>query len=170
MRAWRTLGAACDTRIAVGKTRDGLDLPFCVLDDRSDVRAPIVGVIAALRETTDVCVILPVDCPLVTADVLRDLSEACDRTVDVAVPQTGPLPGAYRLSALERLEEAVAGAELALRAVLDRLRVRVVDTDPALLANVNTPEELGRLRSGRAFIEAASPPSPAPARVPPPCR
>lgn len=131
--------------MAVGKARDGLDLPFSVLDDQSDLRASIVGVIAALRETTDVCVILPVDCPLVTVAVLLDLVEACDDTVDAAVPQTGPLPGAYRTSALGPLEEAVAGDELALRGVLGKLRVRMVVADPALLANVNTPEELGRL-------------------------
>jgi molybdopterin-guanine dinucleotide biosynthesis protein A len=144
-RAWRTLGEIAGARIAVGKAWDRLDLPFPVLDDGSDLRAPIVGVIAALRETTHVCVILPVDCPLVTAALLGDLADACDDTVDAAVPQTGPLPGAYRASALPLLEEAVAEGRLALRDVVACLRVRVADCDPTLLANVNTPEELQRL-------------------------
>jgi molybdopterin-guanine dinucleotide biosynthesis protein A len=144
-RAWRTLAEVAGTCIAVGKAWDRLDLPFPVLDDGSDLRAPIVGVIAAVRETTNVCVILPVDCPLVTAGVLQDLADACDDTVDVAVPQTGPLPGAYRASALPLLEEAVGEGRLALRDVVARLRVRVVHCEPTLLANVNTPEELRQL-------------------------
>jgi molybdopterin-guanine dinucleotide biosynthesis protein A len=141
-RAWRTLGEIAATRIAVGKAWDRLDLPFPLLDDGSDLRAPIVGVIAALRETTHVCVILPVDCPLATAALLGNLADACDDTVDAAVPQTGPLPGAYRASALPLLEEALAEGRLALRDVLARLRVRLAHCDPTLLANVNTPEEL----------------------------
>ena len=35
---WDLLGEACDERIAVGKEKDGLDLPFPVLDDGSEVR------------------------------------------------------------------------------------------------------------------------------------
>ena len=45
-RAWRLLGDACDERIAVGKRADGLELPFELLDDGTDVRAPIAGVVA----------------------------------------------------------------------------------------------------------------------------
>jgi molybdopterin-guanine dinucleotide biosynthesis protein A len=51
-RAWRVLGDACDERIAVGKAVDELPLPFPMLDDASDVRAPLVGVLAGLREAT----------------------------------------------------------------------------------------------------------------------
>ena len=46
-RAWRTLGEACDERIAVGK--GDLALPFEVLVERADPRAPIAGVVAGLR-------------------------------------------------------------------------------------------------------------------------
>ena len=42
-RAWRMLGEACDERIAVGKAADGLALPFPLVDDGTDVRAPIAG-------------------------------------------------------------------------------------------------------------------------------
>ena len=42
-RAWRVLGEACDERLAVGKAGE-LELPFPVLDDGSELRAPIVGV------------------------------------------------------------------------------------------------------------------------------
>jgi molybdopterin-guanine dinucleotide biosynthesis protein A len=142
-RAWRLLGDACDERIAVGKEADGLPLPFPLLDDGSDVRAPLAGLVAGLRAAShDVCVALPVDTPLVTADVLRRLAAACR---DAAVPPTGPLPGAYRRSILPFLERRLATGELTLAAALDELETATVELDPALLANVNTRADLAAL-------------------------
>jgi molybdenum cofactor guanylyltransferase len=146
-RGWRVLGELCEERIAVGKRADGLDLPFSLLDDASHVRAPLAGVVAALRAAHhDLSVVLPVDCPLVTAELLGGLADACADGVDAAVPQTGPLPGAYRRSALPTLEEAVAAGRLSIRDALAGLRVELVECDPELLVNVNTPDELRRLR------------------------
>ena len=144
-RAWRVLGELCEERLVVGKAADRLDLPFPVLDDGGDVRAPIAGVVAALRAAShEVSVVLPVDCPLVTTELLAELAEACDGA-DAAIPQTGPLPGAYRKSALPALERALAEGRLALRDALEELQVRVVSCETSLLANVNTPIELERL-------------------------
>ena len=143
--AWETLGDACDERIAVGKLADGVELPFPVLDDRSDVRAPLAGVVAGLRAAEhELCVVLPVDCPLVSPDALRSLALACE---DAAVPRLdAPLPGAYRRSALAVLEQRLAAGELALRDAFADLDVREVRLDPALLVNVNTPAELEALQ------------------------
>jgi molybdenum cofactor guanylyltransferase len=136
---WETL-SFCDERLAVGKTADRLDLPFRLIDDATDVRAPIAGVVAGLRAAAnDVCVVLPVDMPRVGTEELAALADAC---VDAAVPQTGPLPGAYRRSKLQVLERRLAAGELALRDALDELVVRVVRLPPDSLANVNTPDDL----------------------------
>jgi molybdopterin-guanine dinucleotide biosynthesis protein A len=140
---WRVLGELCEERIAVGKAADGLALPFPLHDDGSDVRAPIAGVIAALRAARhDVCVVLPVDCPLVTAELLASLADAC---ADAAVPQTGPLPGAYRTTTLPAFEAALERGDLKLRDALSALDTRLVRCDEALLVNVNTPAELAAL-------------------------
>jgi molybdopterin-guanine dinucleotide biosynthesis protein A len=142
-RAWRLLGAACDERIAVGKREDGLELPFDLLDDGTDVRAPIAGVVAGLRAAQhDLTVVIPVDLPLLTAAALHELAAACR---DVAMPPSGPLPGAYRRNALPQLERALAEERLALRAAVVGLEVAIVDLDAALLVNVNTPEDVQRL-------------------------
>jgi molybdopterin-guanine dinucleotide biosynthesis protein A len=139
---WERL-AFCDERIAVGKSADGLDLPFAVLDDGAHVRAPIAGVVAGLRAAAnDVCVVLPVDTPRVTPAALLELASA---EVQVAIPQTGPLPGAYRRGALPALEAALAAGRLSLRDALVGLDRLVVEIDPALLVNVNTPDELARI-------------------------
>jgi molybdopterin-guanine dinucleotide biosynthesis protein A len=138
-RGWRTLGDACEHRLAVGKASEALELPFRVLDDGSDVRAPIVGLIAGLEAApTDLCVVLPVDCPLVTAELLVELADACR---DVARPRRGPLPGAYRQSVLPALKQG----GLAIHRAIGRLDVAVLDVDPHLLVNVNTPDELTAL-------------------------
>jgi molybdopterin-guanine dinucleotide biosynthesis protein A len=146
-RGWRVLGELCEERLAVGKHADALPLPFELLDDGSSVRAPIAGLAAALRVAThDLSVALPVDCPLVTAELLGSLADACAIGLDAAVPQTGPLPGAYRRSALPVLERALASGRLSIRDVLTELETVLVRCNTNLLVNVNTPEELRRLR------------------------
>ena len=137
-RAWRMLGAACDERLAVGKQADGLMLPFPLTDDCTEIRAPIAGVVAGLRAAQhDVCVFLPVDCPLLSADSLRRLADAVP-----AHPQTGPLPGAYSRTQLPELERKLVRGDYTLRDIA----ATVVELDEAELANVNTPTELAALR------------------------
>jgi molybdenum cofactor guanylyltransferase len=140
-RAWRLLGETCDERLAVGKGE--YELPFEVLDDGTGVRAPIAGVVAGLRAARhDVAVVLPVDVPLLSAASVQLLANACR---DAAVPQTGPLPGAYRRTARGALERALAEGRLALRDVLHELDVAEVSIDERELANVNTPADVRRL-------------------------
>jgi len=142
-RAWRLLGEACDERIAVGKAADGLVLPFSLLDDGTEVRAPLAGLVAGLRAAShDVAVAVPVDLPLLTVAALHELAAACR---DAAVPPSGPLPGAFRTTALPMLQRALAAGRLALREAIAGLDVAVVDIAEALLVNVNEPADLERL-------------------------
>lgn len=135
-RAWRVLHEACDEVLAVGKAEDSLPLPFPVLDDGTRERAPVFGVLAGLRAARhERCVVLPVDNASITAEALRALGEA------LAVPQTGPLPGAYARAMLPALETRVSGGELSLRGV----NATTLELDPALLADVDTPADLARL-------------------------
>ncbi|MGH3065941.1 MAG: aminoglycoside 6-adenylyltransferase [Gaiellaceae bacterium] len=132
-RGWRVLHQICDEVIAVGKGADALELPFPVLDDGSDERAPIFGVIAGLHAARNGdCLLLPVDTPLVTPELLSELLRAG------GVPQTGPLPGVYAKAMLATLESRVASGELSLRGVNER----VVELDENFLLNVNTRMDL----------------------------
>ena len=141
-RAWRLLGETCNERIAVGKVADGLPLPFELIDDGTDVRAPLAGLVAGLRAaSTELCAVVPVDCAALTAAAIRSLVAAAG-DVDAAVPQTGPLPGVYRRSALPVLERRLAAGELKLRDALRELRVAEVVLPNEVLANVNTPADL----------------------------
>jgi molybdenum cofactor guanylyltransferase len=136
VRAWRILGEACDEVIAVGKVSDALPLPFSILDDGTPDRAPVYGVIAGLSAASyDVAVFLPVDCPLVTPTLLRELGDA------VAVPQTGPLPGAYSKSMLAEFTDRVAAGQLSLRG----LNPTMLEVAESLLADVDIPTDLSRI-------------------------
>ena len=124
--------------LIVGKRSDGL--PFDVIDDGTDVRAPIAGVVAGLRAAAnEVAVFVPVDCPWMTPEAVRALGDACK---DAAVPPSGPLPGAWAKSALPLLEQRLANGPLALYRTYDELDVVTVELDPAVVADVDTPGDL----------------------------
>lgn len=144
-RGWRILGEAFSYRLALGKDADHLGLAFPLLDDGISVRTPMAGVIAGLRVSpTEIAVFLPVDCPLMTPEALHSLAANC---ADAAVPETGPLPGAYARNALPVLEQRLEAGQLALDEALGELDTRVIQIDPALLVNVNTERDLDRLRA-----------------------
>ena len=141
-RAWRILGEAFEARLAVGK--GDVELPFPVVVEPAEPQAPLVGVIAGLRAAaTETAVFLPVDCPLVTPALLRELGERG------AVTQTGPLPGAYSKRDLPELERRLASDDWSLRGV----NPRRLEADPRLLANVNTREDLSALERDLAALD-----------------
>jgi molybdopterin-guanine dinucleotide biosynthesis protein A len=136
-RGRRVLADACDEVLVVGKPGE---LPFDVIPDAGDVRAPIAGVVGGLRAAKhDVAVFLPVDCPWMTSAALRELGDAC---LDAAVPPTGPLPGAWGKTALPELERRLASGPYALYRAYDELDVAVVELDPRVVADVDTPDDL----------------------------
>jgi molybdenum cofactor guanylyltransferase len=125
-RAWRLLGDACDERLLVGP--GGLPDPGT---------GPVAAIAAGLRAAThDLCVVVPVDMPLLTVAALHVLADACR---DAAVAQHGPLPCAIRREAFR------ATRERRLRAVLAGLDTAHVELDENVLVNVNTPDELAGL-------------------------
>ena len=142
VRAYRLLEETFGTAIAIGKDDDDLDLPFPVEDDGRDERAAIVGVAAGLRlAPTEIAVVLPTDMPFVTGQLLEALA-AATQGADAAIVPTGPLPGAYRSSALRLLEARIERGDLALWAAAEELGATVVEAPPEELRNVNTPADL----------------------------
>jgi molybdopterin-guanine dinucleotide biosynthesis protein A len=61
------------------------------------------------------------------------------------VPSSGPLPGVYARRTLATLERALDSDRLRLRAAIATLDVVTVDLDPALLVNVNAPDDVRSL-------------------------
>jgi molybdenum cofactor guanylyltransferase len=143
--AWRVLGETCDERLAVGKAGE-LELPFGILDDGTDLRAPLAGVVAGLRAARhDVCVFLPVDAPLVTPAVLRLLADACR---DGARPASSPAPCAFAKRALPQIEARLGGDDLSLAGALRAVDTATVEVDDRLLVDADTPDELREIARG----------------------
>lgn len=136
-RGHRLLSGACDEVLVVGKARELRGLPFPLLDDGTDARAPIHGLVAGLRHAAhDTVVALPVDVPLITSDALRALGEAG------AVPSARvPLPGAYPRALLPVLEAGVAAGDLSLRGV----NGKTLEIPEDMLADADTPAALAEL-------------------------
>lgn len=133
-RAWRLLGEVCEERIAVGRCEG---LPFPSLTDEGT--GPVGAIAAGLhRAAHEVAVVIPVDMPLLTADALRQLAEACR---EAAAAQAGPLPCALARSTLPAFETG----ERRLRSVLEALDTARIALDTRSLANVNTPADLDTL-------------------------
>ena len=144
-RGRRLLAETCDEVLVVGKADELPGLPFPVVDDGADDRAPVHGLVEGLRRAAhDVVVALPVDNPLVTPGALRALGEAG------AVPSGRiPLPGAYPRSLLAVLEERIAAGQISLRGV----NPVTLALPEALLADADPPEELEALaRPGHAVV------------------
>lgn len=136
-RGYRLLAEACDEVLVAGKARELGGLPFAVVDDGTDERAPVHGLVAALRLAKhEMVVALPVDVPLITSDALRALGEAG------AVPSPRvPLPGAYPRALLPVLESRIAAGELSLRGV----NTTTLDTPEDMLVDADTPTALAEL-------------------------
>ena len=136
-RGHRLLAEVCDEVLVVGKAGELPGLSFPVVDDGTDERAPIHGLVAGLRHAAhETVVALPVDVPLVTADALRALGAAG------AVPSPRvTLPGAYPRALLSVLESRIATGELSLRGVNET----TLEIPAALLADADTPAALADL-------------------------
>jgi molybdopterin-guanine dinucleotide biosynthesis protein A len=142
-RAWHLLGETCAERLAVGKTNDRLELPFEIVDDGTEQRAALAGIVAGLKiASSDVAVVVPVDMPHLTAGLLLDLAAAC---AQAAAPEGSPLPAAFAKAALPVLERRLAEGAFALHDALNELDAIHIRVDASLLENVNTQDDLRRL-------------------------
>jgi molybdopterin-guanine dinucleotide biosynthesis protein A len=122
---------------------------------------PLAGVEAGLAASPhDVVVVVACDMPAVTAGLLRRLAEAAGEGVDAAVPRVAgraePTCAAYRRSAAGPIAEALAAGRLRATDALAGLRVRWLDgEDPALFANLNTPDDYRRFLHEYAAVPPA---------------
>jgi hypothetical protein len=123
--------------LVVGKAAELDLLPFAVVDDGTNDRAPVHGLIAGLRAARhEVVVALPVDVPRDARGALRALGDAR------AVPSGASRPRApIRGRFLPVLESRVAAGELSLRGV----NPRTLEIPASLPVDVDTPAALAEL-------------------------
>jgi molybdopterin-guanine dinucleotide biosynthesis protein A len=135
---------------------DGQDVPplptgvELVRDPEPD-RGPLQGLaagLAAVADRADAAFVAACDLPFLSPALVRTTLAALDG-FDAAVPETErphPLAAAYRVGVLQTVEAMLAAGERRMTDLLARIRARRISVDdPALLRNVNTPEEYDRL-------------------------
>jgi len=136
-------------------------LDFPVVPDRFPDNGPLAGFHSAmLRDVCQLYIVLACDLPNLQTRLLENLVSMADG-FDAAIPCTRdhvihPLCAVYRRTCLPSIEQALErGANKVIETFLSdhSLALRFVDPDEgefddADLANINTPEDLQRLRSG----------------------
>jgi molybdopterin-guanine dinucleotide biosynthesis protein A len=165
-RAVALLGGMCkEIIIAASPTQPLPQIAGCrMVTDEKPGLGPLGGLVTALAASDDEWhLAVACDLPLARPEVLRLLAESA-QDVDAIVPRTGgrlqTLLAAYSRTCLEPGREVLARGERAVAAMLDRVKMRVLEeevlreADPALVSfvNVNTWEEYQAIRdrlSGR---------------------
>jgi molybdopterin-guanine dinucleotide biosynthesis protein A len=118
-----------------GRLRSTMGWPQ-VADERPESESdagPLGGLAGALAASPhDLLAAVAVDMPFASPALFRLLAEL-RQDEDAVVPRTGagpePLHAVYATSALPAIRRALAEGRFALRSMLDRLSVRVVDED-----------------------------------------
>jgi molybdopterin-guanine dinucleotide biosynthesis protein A/rhodanese-related sulfurtransferase len=136
-------------RVVAALEAAGASEVLVVRDDDQPGNGPLGGIATALRAAAhDVVVVLACDLPDVHPDGIRAVVDALTPIADVALPHGEPLHAAWRRATLPEVLAAIVRGDLAVRAVLDRLRVvNVEGIDRRWLRNVNTPADL--VQTGR---------------------
>lgn len=114
-------------------------------------RGPLCGLYTGLlKARNDCCVVITVDTPFLSSEVMDFLSSMSEG-VDAVIPVTDGYPhtisAVYNRTALETIGKAVESGERKVRRVLDRLEVKHVGEDvmiqfgdpERLFRNINTP-------------------------------
>lgn len=132
-------------RVVVVAKRD-TDLPEGVerWDEPDDPRHPIAGITHALERAGGPIVVCAADMPFVSVEVLRLIAAALRPGMKAAVAfsegRLEPLLAAYAPGALELLRGATPDEPL--RRTVESLMPVLVDVEPGLVFNVNTPADL----------------------------
>ncbi len=153
-RVREALAPLCHQVVVVGDPALLGDVGLRVVPDRRPGLGPLAGLEAALEETDgDVLLLLGGDMPLLDGALLERLLDA--EAAAVAVCFAGdegpePLCARYARSLLPAVRARLDAGDLALHRLLDEVgALRLPLSSPAdrlALSNVNTPEELDRVR------------------------
>jgi|SRR5262249_15698432 len=137
------------------------NLPVTVLPDKESGIGPLAGIHTSLsHSTTDWNLILAVDLPLLTTEMLMWLTDLEGRTSELAIvprveSRLQALSAVYHRDFLPEVERALKKRESSIHRLLERVNTRIIEEDqliangfsPKMFLNVNTPEDLERARA-----------------------
>jgi molybdopterin-guanine dinucleotide biosynthesis protein A len=138
------LASVCDRVVVAAKAETELPADFERWDEPDDPRHPIAGIKHALERAGGPILVCAADMPLVRADVLGllagELQPGLKAAAALCEGRLEPLLAAYAPEALELI--AGAAIDEPLRRIVESLMPVLVDVDPDVVFNVNTPEDL----------------------------
>lgn len=148
--------------VIIGPPRPELPLPGVERLDETAGGAAAAGPLPALRHALRATgaarvVALGCDLPMLPPALLTLLAGLAER-FDAVVPRAGGrlhvLAAGYRSTCLPALDAALAAGDGALHAILPRVRSRILEEadlvpfgGPEIFLNINTPEDLERVRA-----------------------
>jgi molybdopterin-guanine dinucleotide biosynthesis protein A len=144
------LGTCTDDVVAVSSAELPMPTALRVVTDLAPGRGPLEGLRAGMRAlpNCDAVMVLAVDLPAMTGDVLKRLIEEfevadCEAVVPRVAGRPQPLCAVYSHTVLARVEAQLQSDALAMTALLERLNVKWLDGLAAeVFRNVNTPADL----------------------------
>lgn len=145
-------GLSMRDRVLAAVAEAGIDT-VVVAGAEHGSQGPLDGITGAwhslLRETdvaADPVVVLACDLPWLVADVITDLVQASGEHAHGAVAHDGeraqPLVAAYRPAALEAMTACFTSGERSIRRCSMGWDLGVVNADPAVIADADTPDDL----------------------------
>jgi molybdopterin-guanine dinucleotide biosynthesis protein A len=121
-------------------------LGLAVRPDAQPGEGPVAAIAAALGHAGDADGVLVAACdlPALTDHAVAELlaHAAADHPVALSLAGEAQLVAWWPRASAEPLRDLLAAGVRTYRAALDRLGVILLDTDPAVLTNVNTPDDL----------------------------
>ena len=166
-RQQHALSPLTDRIVLIG-ARDARTAPLPVEDDRWPGAGPLGGLATALSTaTTDRVLVLACDLPCVTTEFLAFLADVDPRgaaVVPVCDDRWQPLCAFYARHTVATFVAALSRGERAVAPVVSQLGPRLIargewapfDRTGSLLANVNTPDDLARIRSRDLRVTGAA--------------
>jgi molybdenum cofactor guanylyltransferase len=149
VRGARVLSAVASPALEVGPGHT--DLP--TVREQPPGEGPLAAIGAgwrALRDAghLDLVLVLAADMPLVDVPALQELAGAPGATVVPVVNGIAqPLCARYAPADLDRIDGLLAGGSRAMRDLLEAIAPASIDLYPAVLVDVDTPEDLARVRA-----------------------
>jgi molybdopterin-guanine dinucleotide biosynthesis protein A len=164
---------AVSTRVYIVSATEIEKPPVPVITNELPGKGPMAGIQAALSHTeTDWNLVLGVDSPLISPELLSFILEHQFEARHAIVPEIGgrlqPLCAVYRRELLPELTRALGRDELSIQRLLELLSTGMMDTkqihkitqqeftaqgfSPEMFSNVNTPEDLERVRRTAASL------------------
>ncbi|UGS21642.1 molybdenum cofactor guanylyltransferase [Flavobacterium cyclinae] len=150
----KALQEASIQNISIVSTNMAYDFLNCNrIEDVYKDKGPVGGIFTALSHSkTEQNIILSVDIPLISADVIKWLLTNIDKEKQITqvkvVDKTSPLIAVYNKSVVSIFEENLKKEQLKLRMIVDEIQHQTIEVPEkwcTLLQNINTKEDYKNL-------------------------